>query len=127
MKNRLVLTVLIVLALSLGMTYGRAFFQRPNPTVVGGATSGGTASSLLVDSDGTLHTTSIAPTTPTDVNIKQENGGADPIAARNSAATQRRTMSTEPYSVIGSGAAGREGYNRKGGTVLTLPTAFPPR
>jgi len=109
-----------VLALSLGMTYGRAFFQRPNPTVVGGATSGGTASSLLVDSDGTLHTTSIAPTTTTDVNVKQVNGATVTTGAGTAATAERVVLANEPVVAIVPGTSGLYDYAGTGSTVTTL-------
>lgn len=118
--KRIFLAILVGVAL-MGSSYAAlVFLQRPTPSVVGGATSGGTASSLLVDSDGTLHTTSIAPTTTTDVNVKQVNGATVVTGTGTSVNAERVVLANEPVVAIVPGSSGLYDYAGTGSTITTL-------
>ena len=116
--KRILLVLLLVLSVA-GLGRALVLFQRPNPTVVGGATSSGTSEALLTDSNGNLYTLPGSGSVQ-DVNVKQVNGGTVTTAAGTSAGTQRVTISTEPVTAIVPGVAALSDYTGTGSTVTTL-------
>lgn len=111
MKNRTIIiaTVIYVLLIT-GASFGvTAYFQRPTSQVVGGATSGGVVSALLVDSDGTLHTSG--------------SGGGAATLASGAVASGAYSSGSIASGAIASGAVASGAYSAGSYAVGAIPPA----